>query len=212
MDSQAADISARRARVTTAFRIEFSVLLLLCGWTLAAFSSPIVAERHLWSTAADALGWICFGCGAVIRFWSICHIAGRKTQIVVDTGPYALCRNPLYLGTFLIVASEALFLKSAWFALAVVSLIGFYQLIVVPGEEQRLLLRLGAAFSAYAKRVPRWIPRFDPRCLTAVHLRDRSAVLSEIQCLVWWTIVPILGHLTCYARALPWWPHYVPGF
>ncbi|MBL8852309.1 MAG: isoprenylcysteine carboxylmethyltransferase family protein [Planctomycetaceae bacterium] len=211
MELQAANISTR-ARVTTAFRIQFSVLLLLCGWTLAAFSSPPVSEHNAWATAADALGWTSFACGALFRFWSICHIAGRKSQMVVDYGPYALCRNPLYVGTFLIVASETLFLKSAWFALSLVTLVGFYQLIVVPGEEQRLLSRFGAAFHGYASRVPRWIPRFDPRCLAAVEVRDRAAVLSEIQCLIWWMVVPILGYLTCYARALPWWPHYVPGF
>ena len=41
-------------------------------------------------------------------------VAARKTRIAVDTGPYALCRNPLYLGTFLIIASEAAKFGDVW--------------------------------------------------------------------------------------------------
>jgi protein-S-isoprenylcysteine O-methyltransferase Ste14 len=35
-----------------------------------------------------------------MRIWATTWIAGRKRQSVVNDGPYALTRNPLYVGTF----------------------------------------------------------------------------------------------------------------
>ena len=213
MNMYALHASTAVPRISKAFRIQFSLLLLLCGWALAAFAAPVVPPSSSWALAGDMTGWMLFILGATIRFWSICCIAGRKSLLIVETGPYALCRNPLYIGTFMIVASEAAFLKSMWFALSLVLLIAFYHQFVIPSEECKLRTRLGADFDRYAARVPRWLPRtLNGRCLAPITIRDRSAVISELSCLACWAIVPILGSVTCSLRMLPWWPHYVPGF
>jgi len=213
MNTHALPVSPATPRISTAFRIQFSVLLLLCGWTLAAFATPVVPPGSSWAVAGDVAGWMLFTFGAAIRFWSICHIAGRKTRVIVETGPYALCRNPLYVGTFLIVASEAAFLKSMWFALSLAILVAFYHRCVIPSEEYKLRTRLGASFNSYVARVPRWLPRtLKIGCVLPSSIQDRSAVMSELSCLTCWAIVPVLGTVTCGLRMLPWWPHYVPGF
>src|SRR4051794_12493706 len=105
MRSHVLDFSRASRPNSTVFRMQITVLLLACGGCLAVFSRPIVQEGTAAAAFANSLGWTCFGLGIATRFWSICHIAGRKTKIIVDTGPYALTRNPLYVGTFLIAVS-----------------------------------------------------------------------------------------------------------
>ena len=66
-----------------------------------------------------SLAWMLFIAGAALRFWSTLYIGGRKLggrkqNGVVTEGPYSLCRNPLYLGTFLLGLSAACFLQSAF--------------------------------------------------------------------------------------------------
>jgi protein-S-isoprenylcysteine O-methyltransferase Ste14 len=51
-------------------------------------------------------GW-CLWPGATLRLWSTLYIGGRKRVVLVSDGPYSLCRNPLYVGTFLIALSNA---------------------------------------------------------------------------------------------------------
>ncbi len=36
-----------------------------------------------------------FLAGAAFRFWATLYLGGRKDAVVVDTGPYSLCRHPL---------------------------------------------------------------------------------------------------------------------
>lgn len=33
----------------------------------------------------------------LIGFWSILYIGGRKNQMIMQDGPYSMCRHPLYL-------------------------------------------------------------------------------------------------------------------
>ena len=76
---------------------------------------------------------------------------------LVTTGPFALCRNPMYLGHLIFLAGLALTLHS-W--LAAILLIGTairFQLRV-RRDERRLAERFGDAYLDYRSRVKRWIP------------------------------------------------------
>lgn len=212
MISHVLDFSRAARPNSTVFRMQIMVLALTSTGCLAAFTTPIVAEGSSAAKFLNAIGWTCFGMGIALRFWSICHIAGRKSKIIVDTGPYALTRNPLYVGTFLIAFSEAAFLKSVWWLLGLAVVVVYYNRVVVPFEEQKLAAKLGAHFDEYAARVPRWLPRFDRHCLQSVEVSDYSAIRREFQCLLCWVIVPLVGLGMCWLRAQPWWPHFVPGF
>jgi len=212
MELQALSVSANVRSTSASWRIQVSACLLIVGWGLAACSAPMIMEGSPIDAVADGIGWSCLLLGVAIRFWSIWHIAGRKSRAIVETGPYALCRNPLYLGTMLIGTSEAAFLKSGWFLLSFVSLILFYVMTVIPGEERKLYSRFGSDFQDYCERVPRWWPRFRRQCLAPVSVRDRRAIAAELRCLLCWTLLPMLGETTCYLRVQPWWPHLVPGF
>ena len=86
----------------------------------------------------------------------------EKGTSLVTTGPYALTRNPMYLGWSLGVLGLAFGTCSAWLlagSLAAVRRIDRD----VHVEEMRLSRRFGAAYEAYRDRVPRYLPTVQLR-------------------------------------------------
>ena len=76
---------------------------------------------------------------------------------IVDTGPYALTRNPMYLGHMIFVAGLALVFHS-WIAAAVLVVrIPWFHARALE-DERRLEPLFGDAFRDYRARVRRWIP------------------------------------------------------
>jgi len=190
-------------RKSTAYRYRqpLSVVLMLGGWLGAVVSAPMIQEGTRADHLADVIGWLLLALGAGLRYWSILHIAGRKSRSVVDTGPYALCRNPLYMGTLLLVGCEAAFLKSAWFLICSFLLAAIYIWGVVPAEERWLTRRMDDAYAAYYRSVPRWLPRFNKRCLQGATVKDRRASRTEIIHIVWWcALLPLIAELTPVLR------------
>lgn len=76
---------------------------------------------------------------------------------LVTDGPYAYCRNPMYLGHIIFLIGLALSVRS-WLAslIAIVSAVWF-QLRVLR-DEKRLADRFGQPYIEYTGRVKRWIP------------------------------------------------------
>jgi len=105
--------------------------------------------------------------GELIRLWGVRHIGAisrtRSDRLgpLVATGPFALIRNPLYVGNVLIWVGFALSARLVWLAPLVVILLGAEYHAIVKWEETLLVSRLGVAYRDYAARVPRWIPRFS---------------------------------------------------
>lgn len=95
------------------------------------------------------------------RSWCSLYIGGRKKAEVVQTGPYSVCRNPLYLFSFLgtagIGAQTGSFVITGVFVIAAMGL--FYA--VVGKEEQWLSTRFGYDYDAYKTRTPRFLPNFS---------------------------------------------------
>jgi protein-S-isoprenylcysteine O-methyltransferase Ste14 len=76
---------------------------------------------------------------------------------IVAQGPYAYCRNPMYLGHLIFMLGLALTFSSA-FALLLFALRAAWFQYRVMGDEARLAARFGADYEAYRARVKRWIP------------------------------------------------------
>jgi protein-S-isoprenylcysteine O-methyltransferase Ste14 len=100
------------------------------------------------------------------RLWAVHHIgvisrtrSDRLGPLVV-TGPFAIVRNPLYLGNIAIWVGFAVIARMLWMAPTVVALLGCEYHAIVRWEERLLGLRLGDAYRVYAAVVPRWIPNF----------------------------------------------------
>jgi protein-S-isoprenylcysteine O-methyltransferase Ste14 len=82
----------------------------------------------------------------------------RKDRELAVTGPYALTRNPLYLGSAILAAGFVV-ASHSWIAGLLVSLyFGIFYYAVMRNEEEDLRMRFGADFNAYATRVPLFFP------------------------------------------------------
>lgn len=83
-----------------------------------------------------------------------------KGKKLVRTGPYALVRNPLYIGNIPIASGLSIFSELLWF----VPLTFFYLLsvshLVVLFEEKKLWERWGDEDRSYMSEGPRWIPKW----------------------------------------------------
>jgi protein-S-isoprenylcysteine O-methyltransferase Ste14 len=107
--------------------------------------------------------------GELIRLWGVHHIGAisrtRSDRLgpLVDTGPFALVRNPLYVGNILLWVGFALSARLVWLAPLAAMLLAAEYHAIVRWEEQLLVSRLGAAYREYAAQVPRWLPMFNRR-------------------------------------------------
>ena len=82
----------------------------------------------------------------------------RKDRELAVTGPYALTRNPLYLGSAILAAGFVV-ASHSWIAGLLVSLyFGIFYYAVMRNEEEDLRMRFGQDFNAYATRVPLFFP------------------------------------------------------
>ena len=76
---------------------------------------------------------------------------------LVTSGPFALCRNPMYLGHVIFLAGLALSLRS-WVGAALALGTSAWLQFRVRRDERRLAERFGEPYMQYCSRVKRWIP------------------------------------------------------
>jgi len=81
----------------------------------------------------------------------------RPTTSVVQTGPFRISRNPIYVAFSLLGISVALWTNSLWVLVALGLAAGVMQFVVIPREERYLEDKFGAEYSAYKSSVRRWL-------------------------------------------------------
>ena len=130
-----------------------TVPVFLAIVVLIVFSHPQV----MWFVP----GFIMVMSGEILRVWAVGHL--MKTKEVTTTGPYAYVKNPLYLGTFLILVGFCLMASN--FILLVLGLVVFvvyYAPFKKKRESQRLLNKFGSSWAEYDQAVPDYFPRWIP--------------------------------------------------
>lgn len=204
------DVSAPPLNQIFAYRWRMHITLgiLLIAWVGAGVSPPIVDAGTLPTILADYIGWLMFFSGLTLRFWATRFIGGRKSCEVICSGPYSLTRNPLYVGTFLMIFSLAFFLKSPTFVAATAVVIAYYCVAVVPLEESLLRRIFGVEYRNYCESVSRWLPRFGAVYSPPLALISHP-MKNEVRRAVWWFLLPLLAELHTYCRALPEWPRWL---
>jgi len=174
----------------------------------ALISTPFVQEGSLLDWAVDAVAFTLYLAGLTFRFWATLYVGGRKGSAVVAEGPYSVCRNPLYLGSLLLVAALGLFIKSWAFAVGILYVSLRYILVRVPAEEKQLKERHGEEYVQFCRRVPRFIPRLSlfhtpPEITVSI-----KGLWRECQRQFPWIWIPLVGELIALLRSQPWMPHY----
>jgi protein-S-isoprenylcysteine O-methyltransferase Ste14 len=175
-------------------------LPIVAGLLLPA--SPLSASLR---TALVAAGILTVVLGEALRLWAVHHIGvisrTRSDRLgpLVDSGPFSLIRNPLYVGNILLWTGFAFSARLAWMAPVVLVLLALEYHAIVRWEERLLETRLGASYVAYRERVPRWVPvRFAlRRAADADKFSWKDTIYSERGTL----IAIVAGYVLLFVKA-----------
>jgi protein-S-isoprenylcysteine O-methyltransferase Ste14 len=153
-------------RETWTYRVpQIAGSLLLIPW-------PMLAETPLWQVgygAASVLAVVmvvglAFAWWARIylgRLWSSA-ITRKADHTVVDTGPYALVRHPIYTGVIMALLATAV-AEGRILAFVGAALITFSFWLKARSEERFLARELSPeAYASYRRRVPMLVPFLPP--------------------------------------------------
>ena len=127
--------------------------LLIANWPLRPGASAI------------GTGSLLLAAGVVLNVWAErlfrrAAVGVRPftpAPVVINTGPYRVTRNPMYIGLLAINLSAAFFtgvLTNVWSSVAFA--IWLQYAFVLP-EEEFLIRESGGNYRDYAQRVPRWL-------------------------------------------------------
>jgi protein-S-isoprenylcysteine O-methyltransferase Ste14 len=184
-------------------------LLLIPGvWTLSHFQ--FLGGSPVWQNAWD---WMCFGvsvCGLLVRSTTVGFVcdgtSGRNTrrQIASElntTGWYSVCRNPLYLGNFLIMLGIIMVPGNiAYLAVCACSFWIYYERIIA-AEESFLYGKFGAQFTEWSRATPVFFPRLQCWKAPAHSLRWRMVLRREYSSVLLIGIAFFLLNILEYAFA-----------
>lgn len=132
--------------------VPLAVILLAVSWHRV---------HALWLFAVGVLVVLA---GLGVRYWGVSHIgtisrtrAGRLGPLMTD-GPYALVRNPLYVGNFLIWTGFVLASGLLWMLPVAWLVFALQYSAIARFEEAALIRHFAQAYHLYARDVPRWMP------------------------------------------------------
>src|SRR5436305_6161829 len=140
----------------------FTPVLLLA---LAIF--PLARTRGGHHPAFVAIGFALCVLGQALRAWVLGVVpdgtSGQNEKLIATRlnteGPYALTRNPLYLGNLGITLGLCLIAHDPWLLGIVLFLFAVQYRAIIAAEERFLRERFGVAYEAWCARVPRFWPR-----------------------------------------------------
>jgi len=118
-------------------------------------------ENTIISDILFLIGICLVGIATIGRLWCSVYISGYKIRNLITTGPYSICRNPLYF--FSLLGSVGVGLATETLTIPVIISIAFalYYPHVIKKEEERLLTVHGDKFKNYCKKIPKFIPSFS---------------------------------------------------
>ncbi len=84
---------------------------------------------------------------------------GQPTSQMVKTGIFSISRNPLYLGSMLLLAGLGLALRMPWTLLMLLPSLLLCHFVLIAPEETYLAAKFGAEYRDYVATVRRWLGR-----------------------------------------------------
>jgi protein-S-isoprenylcysteine O-methyltransferase Ste14 len=115
--------------------------------------------------------------GEAIQLW--CFASLQKNQVLAANGPYALVRNPMYLGRYFLLAGMLMLLGNPWLIAVFTVLYYLYMVNRVRREEALLARTFGEAYARYCAAVPRFLPRLTPHAESQIGFFDWATFLRN---------------------------------
>ncbi len=144
-----------RARLYLTRFLAVCILVAFCVGTAYWSDSYPLVEKSLF-----LLGLGIAGIGAAGRAWATSYISGQKLKRLVTTGPYSLCRNPLYFFSMLLGVGFGFCTETFTVPLLVVVVMAILHYFQIRNEERRLHDAFGSDYASYVADVPRFFPSY----------------------------------------------------
>ncbi len=159
-----------------------ALLAVVAAWLI--YTGDLRPEPFLLGAAIVLLG-------QAFQLWSYAYLV-KNTQLTTR-GPYQYVRNPFYLGTFL--CDLGICIVSGCWMIGVVYMTLFFAVYHrrVIKEEQALRTRFPKAFEAYAKEIPRFVPRLRP-----FRQRDQKGGIFDPSLIIKNRVIPRILNLWIY--------------
>ena len=181
------------------FLFHYRNFLFPVAYVLLFFKSPPVMADYkialLLGVAVALLGQliraVTIGLEYIVR-------GGRNRQVyaeeLVQGGIFAHCRNPLYLGNYLILVGVGIASNSLLFVSVGLPFFFFAYWAIISAEENYLRNKFGDAFTAYCTKVNRIIPRLSGirTTVTGMHFNWGRLLTAEYGSTFIWIAAVIL--------------------
>lgn len=135
---------------------------------------PLILMALIFQTStvrSATFGVICTIFGELVRIYSVAFIGKvsrtRNTSSMgaqlIQEGPFAWVRNPLYVGNFFIAIGISIFSGLVWLVILTGVLFAIQYYFIVNYEEEHLNTTFGDTYHQYCQKVPAWFPKkIDP--------------------------------------------------
>ena len=167
------------------FRWRSYLPLLLAGLFILALLHQRSGWRNpVWDLMCLAISLM----GEGVRFFTVGFVprgtSGRNTlrqvaDVLNTTGMYAVVRNPIYLGNFIIWFGLSLFMRSWWFTTLIVLFFTVFYERIIFAEEAFLREKFGDIFMQWAEHTPAMLPRFKNWRPPSLPFSWKSAIKRE---------------------------------
>jgi protein-S-isoprenylcysteine O-methyltransferase Ste14 len=125
------------------------------GSTYWAIAHPLV-EKMLYIVGIAAAGF-----GAAGRAWATFYISGLKLKELVTSGPYSMCRNPLYFFSMVLGIGLGFCTETLSVPVLIGIVLAMLYSFQIQREEELLLQRFGQEYESYRAVVPCFIPSYQ---------------------------------------------------
>lgn len=135
---------------------EAHVIGLVIGFAMQFFL-PFSKFQFGW--VGDAAGWLLLLGGFFLCIWSVSEAKEMRIEspkVLLTSGPFALSRNPMYVGWTIIFLGVSLIAGSLWLILILPVVFLYVHFVDIPKEERLLEARFGEEYCQYMQRVRRY--------------------------------------------------------
>jgi protein-S-isoprenylcysteine O-methyltransferase Ste14 len=142
------------------------VIALVCAglaWAFAHFSPgfnyplpfrlPVAVVLVLAGFGLDLSGLLAFRKANT----TLNPLSPDRSTAIVQSGPYALTRNPMYLGMAIVLLGLCVYLENPLTVICVGIFVGYITRFQIIPEERLLLGKFGEPYAQYMRAVRRWI-------------------------------------------------------
>lgn len=167
------------------------------------FTGFLYLNRHIYfispgaDNVLDFLGIIVICKGVLLRMSARGHkkAHSRQGDRLVETGPYVLTRNPMYLGSFLIGVGFV-FIVWPWWSLPIFALFFYLRFNMQIAQEEKHFAQLFPnEFAAYCQKTPRLLPSLKTVLKTSpkqIFKLDEAFCTKEKWGLLAWPLLAVI--------------------